>query len=85
MVCKIYLYSSDILLYSCKENFSLLYTLEINNINTQYQCKSGQCGLCKLKLLIGKVKYLKIPTIVIQKDEILPCICTPITNIIIQI
>ncbi|MCV2502255.1 MAG: class I ribonucleotide reductase maintenance protein YfaE [Candidatus Lightella neohaematopini] len=85
MIYKIYLYSSDILLYSYKGHFSLLYTLEINNVNIQYQCKSGQCGLCKLKLLIGKVKYLKTPTVFIQKDEILPCICTPITNIIIQI
>ncbi|MCV2506454.1 MAG: class I ribonucleotide reductase maintenance protein YfaE [Candidatus Lightella neohaematopini] len=85
MIYKIYLHSSNIVLFSYKEHFSLLHTLEINNISIQYQCKSGQCSLCKLKLLIGKVRYLKTPMIFIQRYEILPCICIPITNITIQI
>ncbi|MCV2525703.1 MAG: 2Fe-2S iron-sulfur cluster-binding protein [Candidatus Lightella neohaematopini] len=85
MIHTIYLYNSKSLFFFYKEHFSLLYTLEINNINIQYQCKLGQCGLCKLRLLTGKIKYFKIPTIFTQKNEILPCICVPITNIIIQI
>jgi uncharacterized protein len=47
-------------------------------------CRAGHCGTCAVKLLRGKVQYLRPPEAKIANDEILPCICTPASDLIVQ-
>lgn len=55
---------------------SLLQTLENNGISHEYQCRSGYCGSCRVKLRRGKVSYAELPLAFLQVDEILLCCCT---------
>ena len=54
---------------------SLLDHLEKNNIYHEYQCRSGYCGSCRVKIKKGKVSYKDTPLAFIQPDEILLCCC----------
>lgn len=54
---------------------SLLTHLERNNIHHEYQCRSGYCGSCRVKIKKGKVSYKEAPLAFIQPDEILLCCC----------
>ncbi|MEH0832233.1 class I ribonucleotide reductase maintenance protein YfaE [Pectobacterium cacticida] len=56
---------------------SLLDVLESNQVNIEYQCRSGYCGSCRLRLIKGNVAYRHPPLACIQPDEILPCCCRP--------
>jgi ferredoxin-NADP reductase len=47
-------------------------------------CRAGHCGTCAVKLLRGKVQYLRPPEAEIADDEILPCICTPASDLTVQ-
>ncbi|RLM27813.1 2Fe-2S ferredoxin [Brenneria alni] len=60
---------------------SLLDVLEFNRVNVEYQCRSGYCGSCRIRLLKGKVAYRQTPLACIQQDEILPCCCMPLDDI----
>lgn len=70
-----------------KKNISLLFVLELNNITTEYQCRSGYCGICRIELIKGQISYLiKQPmAALLKKNEILPCCCKPNGNIVIKI
>ena len=54
---------------------SLLEHLEKNNIHHEYQCRSGYCGSCRVKIKKGKVSYKDTPLAFIQPDESLLCCC----------
>ena len=54
---------------------SLLDHLKKNNIHHEYQCRSGYCGSCRVKIKKGKVSYKEMPLAFIQPDEILLCGC----------
>ncbi len=54
---------------------SLLDHLKKNNIHHEYQCRSGYCGSCRVKIKKGKVSYKEMPLAFIQPDEILLCCC----------
>ncbi|WP_242554300.1 class I ribonucleotide reductase maintenance protein YfaE [Neisseria meningitidis] len=41
----------------------------------EYQCRSGYCGSCRVKILEGSVTYRKPPLAFLGRDEILPCCC----------
>lgn len=60
---------------------SLLDVLESHQVNVEYQCRSGYCGSCRLRLLKGRVAYRQTPLACIQQDEILPCCCMPLSDI----
>ncbi len=47
-------------------------------------CRAGHCGTCAVKLLRGKVSYLREPETQPASDEILPCICRPESDIAIH-
>ncbi|WP_025440228.1 class I ribonucleotide reductase maintenance protein YfaE [Buchnera aphidicola] len=70
-----------------RKNISLLLTLELNNIDMQYQCRSGYCGMCRIELIKGQIKYeIKQPMAALfKKQDIFPCCCQPNGNIIIKI
>lgn len=70
-----------------KKKISLLSILEKNNINIEYQCKSGYCGSCRVQMLNGSVSYMikKPIAALFKKQEIFPCCCQPNGNITIKI
>lgn len=70
-----------------KKKTSLLFILELNNIIIEYQCRSGYCGICRVKLIKGNVLYsIKQPmAALLTKKDIFPCCCEPNGNITIKI
>lgn len=53
----------------------LLEKLEKNGIIHEYQCRSGYCGSCRVKLQKGKVSYKEQPLAFLNQNEILLCCC----------
>ncbi|MDW5499026.1 class I ribonucleotide reductase maintenance protein YfaE [Pseudomonas lundensis] len=71
---------------SCPKNEScLLDVLEMHDVEVEYQCRSGYCGACRLKLVKGDVIYHQQPLAFINDGEILPCCCMPLTDIELDI
>lgn len=69
-----------------KKKQTLLSFLKKKKINITYQCCEGYCGICRIILIKGKIKYLKKNNFVLlNKKEILTCCCIPETNITIKI
>jgi len=63
---------------ACGENrLSLLEVLESHRVAVEFQCRSGYCGACRLRLLSGQVTYRQVPLAFIPPGEILPCCCLP--------
>lgn len=60
---------------------SLLDGLERTGHQVEYQCRSGYCGMCKVKKLEGTVEYLEEPLAFVAPDEILPCVCLPSSDL----
>jgi CDP-4-dehydro-6-deoxyglucose reductase len=54
----------------------------------EYSCKTGQCGVCKVTLLKGKVTetqaQLALTDIDASQSKILTCCCAPMTDILID-
>ncbi|WP_219952765.1 class I ribonucleotide reductase maintenance protein YfaE [Dickeya zeae] len=63
------------------EHATLLEALESQRVPVEYQCRSGYCGSCRLRLIKGKVAYRETPLACLQQDEILPCCCMPVDDI----
>lgn len=66
------------------DSCNLLETLERHQVQIEYQCRSGYCGSCRLRLLKGEVCYSQQPLAFIQPNEILPCCCQPLGDIEIE-
>lgn len=64
---------------------SLLDVLEANKVQVEFQCRSGYCGSCRMRLLQGEVRYLETPLAFIQRGEILPCCCLPVEDIELEL
>lgn len=58
------------------EQETLLEALERTGHHIEYQCRSGYCGACRVKLKSGSVSYSKPPLAFVKEGEILPCCCT---------
>lgn len=54
---------------------NLLQALENTGHQVEYQCRSGYCGSCRVKLRSGSVSYREPPMAFVAADEILPCCC----------
>ena len=68
------------LLHSCQtiehdNQIPLLNRLEQHGIYHEYQCRSGYCGSCRVKILDGRVSYDDFPLAFVAPGEILPCCC----------
>ncbi|WP_298440185.1 2Fe-2S iron-sulfur cluster-binding protein [uncultured Ferrimonas sp.] len=61
------------------EGEPLLHLLKDNGLYSE--CQQGFCGACKTKVLCGTVRYLAQPLARIAEDEILPCCCTPTSDL----
>nr|BET44628.1 MAG: class I ribonucleotide reductase maintenance protein YfaE [Candidatus Aschnera chinzeii] len=64
---------------------SILEALEDNNINSEFQCRSGFCGVCRMILIDGNVRYNNNIIGHIHSNELYICSCQPMTNITINI
>ncbi|MCY4328740.1 MAG: class I ribonucleotide reductase maintenance protein YfaE [Endozoicomonadaceae bacterium] len=66
------------------DSMSLLEAIEDQGIDVEYQCRQGFCGLCRLKLVEGKVTYFDEPIAFIPENYILPCCCKTKEDIVIE-
>ena len=66
------------------EGETLLEGLERTGHYVEYQCRSGYCGACRIKLKVGSVVYPSAPLAFLKRDEILPCCCRPAEPIVID-
>ncbi|MBX4181067.1 class I ribonucleotide reductase maintenance protein YfaE [Sodalis sp. CWE] len=66
---------------------SLLELLLAHQIAVEFQCLSGFCGSCRLRLNAGsgQVKYYKEPLAFVNRKEILPCCCFPLDDIELEL
>ncbi|OOF38416.1 (2Fe-2S)-binding protein [Rodentibacter mrazii] len=64
---------------------SLLDHLEHHNIHHEYQCRSGYCGSCRVKIKKGKVSYPETPLAFVQPNEILLCCCRVETDLELEL
>ena len=62
--------------FRLQEGETLLEGLERTGHDVEYQCRSGYCGTCRLKLEAGKVSYTTAPLAFVAPGEVLPC-CWP--------
>jgi ferredoxin len=60
---------------------SLLEALEANQLQTEYQCREGYCGSCRVRILNGEVCYFKPPLAWLEQQEILPCCCRAVSDL----
>lgn len=58
-----------------QEGETLLEGLERTGHEVEYQCRSGYCGSCRVRLLAGRVSYREWPLAYLADGEILPCCC----------
>jgi len=63
---------------------NLLNHAKFNDVEIPSGCRIGNCGSCTVKLLKGTVQYTSPPEASLAADEILPCVCVPTSNIIVQ-
>lgn len=63
---------------------TILQTLEDNGLKAFSMCKEGYCHTCCMKIKSGDVEYIVEPLGYVADDEILPCVCKPKTNIVID-
>lgn len=64
-----------------EQHDSLLEALEANKAKVHYECRSGYCGACRTPILDGEVAYRHPPIAFIRQGEILPCCCTPTSDL----
>lgn len=79
------LYISKKIIFIDNNNISLIKILESENIYVENQCREGFCGICRTKIIQGKVFYTKKPIAFINKNEILPCCCRLKKSIVIDL
>lgn len=73
--------------FNCPKNFTVLKAADKNNILIPSGCKAGQCGVCKLKLISGKTRYLfqtKFLNKINESKEILSCCAIPLCDLIVD-
>lgn len=64
---------------------TLLAALEEHGIELNSECRSGECGECKVKLRKGKVKQLVNVEMDLQPGEVLPCCCVPESDLRLEV
>jgi uncharacterized protein len=68
---------SDVTATWSGEVASLLELAEANGIPLASGCRSGNCGMCAVRLIEGKVKYPQSPSAPIDPGHCLACIAVP--------
>lgn len=68
-------------LRAVNDSETILESVENAGIELEFHCREGFCGVCRTKLLSGKVDYTLDPLAFIEDDEILICCSKPIGDI----
>jgi len=71
---------------ACDRETRLLEAMADAELYTRNPCRNGVCGLCKCRLVSGKITYhWREPHGLWEKDKaqnfILPCIAYPVTDV----
>jgi len=64
---------------------SLLEMAQEENINANFSCRSGQCGLCATKVNSGQVKYQIKPSVQVAENHVLLCCTTPVGDLDLEL
>lgn len=64
---------------------SLLEFAEANRIVVDSGCRAGGCGTCQTTIRSGEVAYHRAPDYDPEPGSCLLCICTPKTNVTLEI
>ncbi len=64
---------------------SLLSFASQSDVPIASGCRTGACGSCAVRLLQGKVRYTRKPQYPLKANEILPCVCVPDGNIVVDV
>jgi ferredoxin len=62
----------------------LLTHAKANDVDIPFGCRMGNCGSCTVKLLKGTVDYKHPPASSLAADAILPCVCLPTSDLVVQ-
>ena len=73
--------------FPCYNNKTLLESIEENNLYVPNRCHIGICGLCKTKLVNGKIKVVNDRRNIndIENNLICPCSTYPLSDVEIRI
>jgi uncharacterized protein len=63
---------------------SVLGCASKNQVEMESGCRTGACGSCVVKLLQGSVRYTRQPQFPIKANEILPCVCVPESDLVVD-
>lgn len=63
---------------------NLLDLFEEHEIEIRSDCRAGHCGLCKKRVVSGKVKYVFTPECNLSTHEVLTCCAVPLTQMEIE-
>jgi len=62
----------------------LLAHAKANDVKIPSGCRMGNCDSCTVKLLQGTVDYKHLSASSLGPDEILPCVCVPTSDLVVQ-
>ena len=74
------LQGQPVLLFT-QQHTNLLVALEQKKVKVFSECRNGYCGACKTKIISGSVTYHTEPLVHLEKDECLPCCCSPCSDL----
>jgi ferredoxin-NADP reductase len=63
---------------------NLLGCASKNKISLESGCRTGACGSCAIRLLQGKIRYTRDPQFQLKSNEILPCVCIPESDLVLD-
>ena len=66
-------------------NDTLLVQLEREGMTIESHCRSGLCGVCRCKLVKGKVSYQEDPIAFRKDGEVLACCATATSDVTVEI
>ena len=66
------------------EQRTLLDAMDEQLITVESECRTGECGQCKVNLLSGSIKPLIEVEFELKAGEILPCCCVPESDLLIK-
>ncbi|KGM26763.1 class I ribonucleotide reductase maintenance protein YfaE [Photorhabdus sp. RM96S] len=66
-------------------NNVLLAQIENKGLTVETHCRSGFCGMCRVRLLKGQVAYDETPIAFVKEGEVLVCCAKAKTDVTLEI
>lgn len=78
--------SDENIQWNSDDEVSLLESALAATIDISSSCRMGNCGSCETALLKGKVEYpLGAPGFAVAANKCLPCVCVPVSDIVLDV